>query len=209
LQAARISGLLSPYLEGLRLTHIQLEQISNYLALLVKWNAKANLTAIRNPEEMLHRHFGESLFTAIKLYPSADSSGETLIDFGSGAGFPGIPIKILVPTLQVRLIESQNKKATFLREVIRTLGLKDIQVHLGRAEQSGLTAKLVTMRAVEKFEESLHTAASLVENRGRLGLLIGAAQVEKAKALSSSMRWSDAMMIPASEQRVLLVGNKN
>jgi 16S rRNA (guanine527-N7)-methyltransferase len=209
LQAARISGLLSPYLGGFRLTHIQLEQISNYLALLVKWNARTNLTAIRNPEEILRRHFGESLFAATKLYPSADSSGETLIDFGSGAGFPGVPIKILAPTLQVRLIESRNKKATFLREVIRTLGLKDIQVHLGRAEQSGLAAKLVTMRAVEKFEESLHTAASLVENHGRLGLLIGAAQVEKAKALSSSMQWSDAIMIPASEQRVLLVGNKN
>jgi 16S rRNA (guanine527-N7)-methyltransferase len=192
---------------SIRLTASQIEQISTYLALLVKWNARTNLTAIRDPEEMVRRHFGESLFAAGKLYPSFAGAEETLIDFGSGAGFPGIPIRICVPELHVILIESHNKKATFLREVIRTLGLKEIQVHMGRAEDSGLTAKTVTMRAVEKFEQSLPVAASLVEDDGRLALLIGAGQVGKAKSLVPSMQWDEPVKIPGSEQRVLLIGN--
>jgi len=83
-------------------------QISTYLDLLIKWNAKTNLTAIRDPEEIVRRHFGESLFAASKLYPDDPSAEETLIDFGSGAGFPGVPIKIHAPELHVILIESQN-----------------------------------------------------------------------------------------------------
>jgi len=209
LEAARISDLLSPFLGELRLTDVQLGQISSYLALLLKWNAKTNLTAIRDPEEIVRRHFGESLFAARKLYGTEKSPGQTLIDFGSGAGFPGIPIKVLFPGLQMTLIESQNKKATFLREVIRSLRLKDIQVHIGRAEHSGLTAQTVTMRAVEKFEESLPVAASLVEPRGRLALLIAAGQTEKARVLAPSIQWGEPMKIPSSEQRVLLLGNKN
>jgi 16S rRNA (guanine527-N7)-methyltransferase len=209
LEKSRISHLLSRFIGELRLTEVQLDQISDHLDLLLKWNSRTNLTAIRDPEEIVRRHFGESLFAGRMLYPHAESSDETLIDFGSGAGFPGIPIKILVPTLRVTLIESQNKKATFLREVIRALGLKEIQVHLGRAEQSGLTANTVTMRAVEKFEESLPVAASMVEPGGRLALLIGAAQVGKAKSLAPLIPWSEAVRIPGSEERVLMVGNKN
>jgi len=209
LEKARILDLLSPFLGELRLADVQREQISNYLDLLLKWNSKTNLTAIRDPEEIMRRHFGESLFVGRMLYPNAESSAETLIDFGSGAGFPGIPIKILVPALPVTLIESQSKKATFLREVTRSLGLKEIQVHVGRAEESGLKAKTVTMRAVEKFDQSLPVAASIVEPGGRLALLIGAAQAEKAKSLAPLIPWSEAVRIPGSEQRVLLVGNKN
>ena len=184
-------------------------QISTYLDLLIKWNAKTNLTAIRDPEEIVRRHFGESLFAATKLYPDEGSAEETLIDFGSGAGFPGIPTKIYAPELHVILIESQNKKATFLREVIRSLGLKEIQVHLGRAEQSALSARTVIMRAVEKFEQSLPVAASLVEDRGRLAVLIGAGQVEKTKSLVPSVQWGESVRIPGSEQRALLVGKKD
>ena len=208
MKASQIFGLLAPFLGGVPLSSSQLEQLSNYLDLLVKWNAKTNLTAIRDPEEIVHRHFGESLFAARNLYPNVQNTRETLIDVGSGAGFPGIPIKIFAPELHVTLIESQHKKAIFLREVIRTLGLKQINVHMGRAEQSGLTAKTVTMRAVEKFEESLSVAASLVEQDGRLTLLIGEAQVEKAKSLIPALQWREAIKIPGSEQRVLLVGGK-
>ena len=208
MKASQIFGLLAPFLGGVPLSPSQLEQLSNYLDLLVKWNAKTNLTAIRDPEEIAERHFGESLFAARNLYPNVQNTRETLIDVGSGAGFPGIPIKIFAPELHVTLIESQHKKAIFLREVIRTLGLKKINVHMGRAEQSGLTAKTVTMRAVEKFEESLSVAASLVERDGRLAPLIGEGQVEKAKSLISALQWREAMKIPGSEQRVLLIGGK-
>src|SRR6202021_2800782 len=98
---------------------ILIPQLSLSPDLLLKWNSRTNLTAIRDPEEIVRRHFGESLFTGTQL-PEAT----TLLDFGSGAGFPGLPIQLLLPNLQVTLAESQNKKATFLREVIRTLGLR-------------------------------------------------------------------------------------
>src|SRR6202022_891918 len=94
-------------------------QLSTYLDLLLKWNARTNLTAIREPEEIVRRHFGESLFAGRQL-----GTCKTLLDFGSGAGFPGVPIQLLRPEIQVTLAESQNKKATFLRELVRTLGLK-------------------------------------------------------------------------------------
>ena len=211
----RIAELVAPYLTSEQLAAPaaldaqKIRQIAAYLDLLLRWNARVNLTAVREPEEIIRRHFGESLFAAKHLYSSEPCAKETLIDFGSGAGFPGIPTKIYVPELHVILIESQNKKATFLREVIRSLGLKEIQVHLGRAEQSALSARTVIMRAVEKFEQSLPVAASLVEDRGRLAVLIGAGQVEKTKSLVPSVQWGEAVRIPGSEQEVLLVGKKN
>ena len=208
MEASRICDLLASFLGSVRLTSSQIEQISIYLDLLLRWNAKTNLTAIRDPEEMVRRHFGESLFAATHLYSGEPSGQERLIDFGSGAGFPGIPIKIYASELHVTLIESQNKKATFLREVIRALGLKDIQVHAGRAEGSGLVAKTVTMRAVEKFEQSLPMAVSLLDQNGRLALLIGAGQVEKARSLVPSLQWSELVRIPGSAERVLFVGEK-
>ena len=112
-----IASLLAPYL--LEVPASILPQLSTYLDLLLKWNARTNLTAIRDPEEIVRRHFGEGLFTATHLDPST----ATLLDFGSGAGFPGLPIALLRPDIQVTLAESQNKKATFLREAVRTLNL--------------------------------------------------------------------------------------
>ncbi|HEX6466543.1 MAG TPA: RsmG family class I SAM-dependent methyltransferase, partial [Terriglobales bacterium] len=105
-------------------------------------------------------------------------------------------------------VESQNKKATFLKEVIRALGLIDIQVHQGRAEDSVLKAQTVTMRAVERFEVSASAAATLVEPGGRLALLIGAPQVNKAQSLLPDFQWQPAIEIPQSEQRVLLLGGR-
>jgi 16S rRNA (guanine527-N7)-methyltransferase len=206
LDTAIISTLLVPYLGHDSLNPIQLEQTHSYLALLLKWNARINLTAVRTPEEIVRRHFGESFFAAQSLFPAKAASGETLIDLGSGAGFPGLPIKILIPALQVTLIESQNKKATFLKEAIRALQLKDTRVYAGRAEDSGLKADTVTMRAVEKFQAALPIACSLLKPNGRLALLIGAPQTGKAKAVLPNVEWEDVIAIPGSEQRVLLTG---
>src|ERR1700688_350933 len=122
-----IADLLTPYLPDPPAT--LLPQLSTYLDLLLKWNARTNLTAIRDPEEIVRRHFGESLFAARHLDPDAT----TLLDFGSGAGFPGLPIALLRPEITVTLAESQNKKATFLREAVRTLALPT-EVWSGRVE---------------------------------------------------------------------------
>src|SRR5262245_5060358 len=126
--SATITEILRPFVE---LGREELEQTSTYLDLLLKWNAKVNLTAVRMPEEIIARQFGESFFAAERLAPQAD---ETVIDLGSGAGFPGLPLAILAPAARVTLIESHGKKAAFLNEVIFALGLKKAKVFSQRAE---------------------------------------------------------------------------
>jgi 16S rRNA (guanine527-N7)-methyltransferase len=130
-------------------------QLHTYLALLLKWNAKTNLTAIRTPEEIVRRHFGESLFAGIHLGPCA-----RLLDLGSGAGFPGIPIQLLRPDLAVTLAESQGKKAAFLREVVRELGLKT-EVWAARAESMPASRRFeaVTLRAVDDMASAIAEAS--------------------------------------------------
>jgi 16S rRNA (guanine527-N7)-methyltransferase len=131
----------------------------------------------------------------------------SVVDVGSGAGFPGVPIKLWSPDIRLTLIESNQKKAAFLREVTRRLKLNDVDVFDRRAEdfQSG-TADLVTLRAVEKFESVLPIAARLVAPGGRLALLVGEAQVKKAQHALPSFAWDTPLTIPGSLSRVLAIG---
>lgn len=202
----KISELLEPFLAGERLSARQLQQVSAYLALLLKWNAKMNLTAVREPEEMVSRHFGESLFAAKLLLN--DAAVRSVIDLGSGAGFPGLPLALYAPETPVTLVESQNKKATFLKEVVRALDLKKVKVFGGRAEDFQETPELVTMRAVEKFEQSAAVAAGMVSVGGRLALLIGEAQASRAREILPDLEWSEAVAIPKSSARLVLVGKR-
>jgi 16S rRNA (guanine527-N7)-methyltransferase len=209
METARIAELLEPYLRradggGEVLTQVQLQQLSDFLDLLLRWNAKTNLTSVREPEAIVTRHFGESLFLARRV------SGEahTAIDVGSGAGFPGIPLKIYSPHLAVTLTESQNKKATFLNEVIRELTLTHINVFPGRAEELNLRADLVTFRAVEKFEQALLIAAKLLKPTGCLALLIGTRQKDSAQKLLTGFE-IDNSPVPESRERVLLFASRN
>jgi len=177
-----IPALLEPFITGL--TPAQLAQVSTYLDLLMRWNAKMNLTSIRTPQQIVSRHFGESFFLASRLFgprsvfqlpnyeitklPNQESpeapAPETpqLIDLGSGAGFPAIPLKIYRPDVTIKLVEAHQRKAVFLREVLRALEL-DAEVKNVRAENlPPASADLVTLRAVEKFDSILPTAARLV-----------------------------------------------
>jgi len=207
MDTARIAELLAPFLDGTALEQRQLEQLSQYLEVLLRWNARMNLTAVRNEESIVTRHIGESLFAARHLFPN--HGAESVIDLGSGAGFPGIPLKIYAPAIALTLFESQNKKATFLKEVVRTLHLEQVVVFNGRAEQFPAKADLVTLRAVEHFESVLPVAASLLHNgppgNGRLALLIGEAQVSRAQKLLPRFSWQSPIMIPRSSARVLLI----
>jgi 16S rRNA (guanine527-N7)-methyltransferase len=205
MDSSHISALLRPYLGGSELTAHQLGDISTYVDLLSKWNAKMNLTAVRDPEEMVRRHFGESLFAARHLV--SQDSEITAADVGSGAGFPGIPLKIFAPQLHVTLIEAHGKKATFLREVIRSLRLTNIDVFQERAEKWGRTADLVVLRAVERFASVLPIAASLVAAGGRLGLLIGQDQGPIAEQLLPGS-WQNSIPIPETAKRLLQVWSK-
>jgi 16S rRNA (guanine527-N7)-methyltransferase len=208
MESPRIAELLRPFTGRVERSGDLQEQLRLYLDLLLKWNARINLTAVRDQEQIVTRHFGESLFGARVLLDDFDSAQApiTLADLGSGAGFPGIPLKLWTPQIHLTLIESQNKKATFLREVIRLLKLDAVEVFCGRAEDWAKTADLVTLRAVEKFERVLPVAASLVAPGGRLGLFIGEQQLTKAhEILGEPFAWRDPVVIPNSDGRVLAV----
>jgi 16S rRNA (guanine527-N7)-methyltransferase len=208
-----IASLLVPYVEtsGLRfgLPESLLAQFSVYLDLLLRWNARTNLTAVRAPEEMVTRHFGESLFAARQIFPAGNSGlgpATRLADVGSGAGFPGLPIKLWAPQLHVTLIEAQQRKATFLREVVRALRLTGVEVRSTRAELVTETFEMVTLRAVESFDEVVVVASRLVRPGGRLGLLIGEDQVAKARDVLPVVQWEKPVIMPNSLRRVVLVG---
>jgi 16S rRNA (guanine527-N7)-methyltransferase len=174
LTESRIATLLQPYLgqEGEPVPSGLYAQLSTYLDLLVKWNARTNLTAIRKPEEMVRRHFGESVFAGVHL-GSRLPAGATVLDFGSGAGFPGLPIQLLRPELCVTLAESQGKKASFLREVVRTLGLRT-EIWAGRVEaMEAVGGRLrqfdaVTLRAVDNMQQALAEARRRIAPGGWL-----------------------------------------
>lgn len=218
METDRIKELVSPFLGGASLRPLQFQQLSQYLGLLLRWNAKTNLTAIRDEESIVTRHFGESLFAARHLFPQSSVTGaHSVADLGSGAGFPGIPLKIYAPGIALTLIESQNKKATFLKEVVRALHLDRGTVFNGRAEQFPNKVDLVTLRAVENFESTLPVAASLIGKRSetasigpatpcQLALLIGSAQAMRAQELLPSFKWEAPLPIPHSSARILLIG---
>jgi len=205
----RIAALFEPFLGGEAASPQLIAQVQVYLDLLLRWNARTNLTGIRDPEQIVTRHFGESLFAARVLRDAGAlaASDLTLADVGSGPGFPGIPIGLLAPELSLTLIESQNKKSSFLREVIRTLGLDRAKVFNGRAENWNYTAGIVTLRAVEKFETVLPIAASLVAPGGTLCLLIAASQLATAqRSLGSQWRFSVPAPTPETLGRVICMG---
>jgi 16S rRNA G527 N7-methylase RsmG len=292
METARIAALLEPFLKQ-SLSSQQLTQISMYIDLLLRWNARINLTAIRDPEAIVTRHFGESLFAAQTLFPGVGTSPGSspahvgtgaltcpaehssaqipaahdspdadvaecfpvgngviratvrrsqvqhpssashapkpdpgsatslsspelsthpgasptldLLDLGSGAGFPGLPIKLWAPHLRATLVESQNKKVAFLREVIRALTLTGIDVLLARAETLSARASVVTLRAVEDFESILPIAAKLVAPQGRLALLVGESQVARAGSLCPTFSWHPPLLVPQSSSRVLQI----
>jgi 16S rRNA (guanine527-N7)-methyltransferase len=223
MEPAHIAELLRPFLGDDALTTNDLLNISMYIDLLLRWNARINLTAVRNQEEIVTRHFGESLFAARHLFPAPNRVGADalvrpaeqssaltrLIDVGSGAGFPGLPIKIWAPYINVTLIESNQKKATFLREVTRMLTLININVFPGRAEDyPNPPAEVVTLRAVERFETTLPIAASLVAPRGRLALLISEPQLARAKNLTPAFAWEPPLPVPLSSSRVLAIATR-
>lgn len=193
--------MLRPFAE---LTDQQLAATLAYLGLLQKWNSRVNLTAVRSANEILRRHFGESFFAAQVLI-SKDYAG-SVIDLGSGAGFPGVPLAMYAPKSQVTLIESNSKKAAFLNEVVRTLDLKNVKVFNRRAEDYAQCAELVVMRAVERFESSVVVASRLVELNGRLAVMLGEAQVSQAKALLPTWKWQEVIECPESQSRLILVG---
>jgi 16S rRNA (guanine527-N7)-methyltransferase len=184
----------------------QVLQIQQYIKILLTWNEKINLTAIRDPLEILYRHFCESMYAA----DAVPLDKGRLADVGSGAGFPGLPLKILRPDLQVFLVESNIKKVTFLAEVIRELGLTGAQVLSRRYEELGeevAPLDYVCSRALGEFSTFLEWASSQQIAAKQVILWIGArdlADIEKV----STWDWHEPIPVPNSLQRLLLVGTR-
>ena len=170
------------------------------------WNEKVNLTAIRDPLEILYRHFCESMYAA-EAIPLKNGR---LADAGSGGGFPGLPLKIIRPDLQVFLVESNIKKVTFLAEVIRELGLSDAQVLARRYEELGeevAPLDYVCSRALGEFPSFLEWARSEQIAAKQVILWIGARDLPEVKKIRT-WDWREPIPVPNSLRRLLLVGTK-
>jgi 16S rRNA (guanine527-N7)-methyltransferase len=179
-------------------------RFENYFLLLLRWNARINLTAIRSEEEILRRHFVESIACARAL----PAEVETLLDFGSGAGFPGIPIALCRPEIAVTLAESQGKKAAFLSEAVRVAGV-GAKIHSGRAEALHAEFDCVTLRAVDKMDRAVQTAARLVRPGGWLALMTtGAEEIKLQAAAGPEFSWSQAVELRGGGDRVVALGKR-
>lgn len=206
LDSNRLRQLLEPY--DLNLATGQVDQILAYLNLLLRWNQKINLTAIRTPEECVTRHFGESLFIARHLQLHGQ-----LLDIGSGAGFPGLALKITFPELSVTLLEPVAKKRAFLKEAARVCGFSKVSVRGDRVEELVRTTPppqfdFATMRAVGNLEQFVPLAAQCLRPNGRLLLWLSQQQADTLGPISSDLTWSAPLPIPLTHSGVVCCGTR-
>ena len=183
----------------------------DYLALLVRWNQTYNLTAVRDPHEMVVKHLLDSL----AMHPFVDAlaaTAGTLADLGTGAGLPGIPLAIVKPGLRVTLVESNGKKARFLREVVRRLGLQDVRVAESRIEtfdEPGAYAA-ITARALASLPLILELGGHLLRPDGQLLAMKGIHPGDEIAALPAgwTVRASHLLRVPGldAERHLVVVG---
>jgi 16S rRNA (guanine527-N7)-methyltransferase len=179
-----------------------------YLSLLLRWNATYNLTAVRDPHEMVTRHLLDSL----ALQPYVESG--SLADLGSGAGLPGIPLALARPQLQVSLVESNGKKARFLREAVRTLGIGNARVAETRAEALDAAGRYdaITARALDTLAGIVAVGGHLLKPEGRLLAMKGAAPDAEVAALPPgwAVQAVHKLVVPglAGERHLVVVGRE-
>src|ERR1700687_4829423 len=179
----QICEILPPY--DISPNEDQIAMIQEYLLLLLKWNRSVNLTSIQNPAEIVGRHFGESMFAA-KLLPVENCR---LADVGTGAGFPGLALKISCPSVHLTLIESNKKKCAFLAEVVRTLEFSGVEIHPERFEQirpQTVRVNIIVSRAMGDFKQLLRWSAGSLVRRGHIMIWVGA---EDATRIASNSDW--------------------
>ncbi|MBR5319803.1 MAG: 16S rRNA (guanine(527)-N(7))-methyltransferase RsmG [Peptococcaceae bacterium] len=155
--------------EGFNLTEQQNKQFVTYFDMLIDWNQKINLTAIEEPTEVAYKHFVDSA-CLMRVVP--DLKHKTMIDIGTGAGFPGVPLNIMEPELYVTLFDSLNKRILFLQELCKALELKNIRAVHGRAEEFGIKPDyrqqfdIATARAVARMPVLLEICLPFVKKGG-------------------------------------------
>jgi 16S rRNA (guanine527-N7)-methyltransferase len=198
----QICEALAPF--AISPTEDQIAKIRDYVSILLRWNRSISLTSITDPVEIVGRHFGESMY-ASKVLPVENCR---LADVGTGAGFPGLALKIACPSIQLLLIESNKKKCAFLSEVVRTLGFRDVEIRPERFEEirpEPVLANLITSRAVGEFKQLLRWSARALARRGHLLLWVGADDSTRI-ARTPRWTWQPAVRIPDSQRRFILIG---
>ncbi len=185
---------------GIEIGPLAAEQFTVHARELVRWTAKANLTAITDAKQIAVKHILDSLAPTPLLPPDA-----TLLDIGSGGGFPGIPLKIVRPTLTVSLVDASRKKVNFLKHVLRTLGLTGIQARHLRAEDLGRNRDLphefdvIISRALSALEPFIGLAFPLLAPAGMIIAMKGKPrESEAATALSSVL---ERLALPDRQKR--------
>jgi 16S rRNA (guanine527-N7)-methyltransferase len=179
-------------------------RFANYISLFVRWNDHLNLSAIRDEEGIISRHIIESIIVSSALPRGI----RTLLDFGSGAGLPGIPIALCRPEIAVTLAESQGKKAAFLQEAVRVLGI-EVQVHAGRAEALDTDFDCVILRAVDKMPKAVAAAVPLVAPAGWLALMTTTSELERLKhAAGPEFSWPIVKPLPGGTNRIVAFGSR-
>jgi 16S rRNA (guanine527-N7)-methyltransferase len=201
-------SLLKKGLDELSLDYTldQIKAFMTYLTELKRWNKAYNLTSLKTDEDIVIKHFLDSL-----LYLKAIPEGEIgAMDVGSGAGFPGIPIKIMRPEIEMYLLEPSRKKAGFLRHIIRTLQLDGIEVIEKRIEESGsLSVDVAVTRALFEIKDFYRKAAPLVREGGRLVVSKGPKVAEELKAVKNVDYRLLTLTLPLSKiKRCMVVINK-
>ncbi|KGM52772.1 ribosomal RNA small subunit methyltransferase G [Lysobacter concretionis Ko07 = DSM 16239] len=196
-------------LDALALDRAIAAPLSDYLELLLRWNRTYNLTAVRDPLDMVDKHLLDSL----AMHPYVDAiaaAGGALADLGTGAGLPGIPLAIAKPGLRVTLVESNGKKVRFMREVVRKLGLRDVQVAESRIEALDLPGQFdaITARALATLPLILELGGHLLKPEGRLLAMKGVYPTDEIAALPAgwAVSQSHALAVPGlSAERHLVV----
>jgi 16S rRNA (guanine(527)-N(7))-methyltransferase RsmG len=183
--------------QWMTLAEDQIRRLWEHYEILLRWNAKINLTSIPAGEEMVIRHYCESLFFGAHL--PGDPAAISVADLGSGAGFPGVPMAILQPTWRVTLLESNQRKAVFLRESTR--GLPNISVLARRAESTATTFDLLVARGVDP-KEVLKNIPRLAP---RVGLMLGEDDFSAIRNISG-IAWAEPVRLPWGDRRICLYG---
>ena len=179
-------------------------RFETYFSLFSHWNNRLNLSAVRDEKGFLSRHLVESI-TVARALPSGIA---TLLDFGSGAGLPGIPIALCRPEVVVTLAESQNKKAAFLQEAVRVLRIHAI-VSAGRAEALQQVFDCVTLRAVDKMSRAVTAAVRMVAPNGWLALMTTEKELNGLQvAAAATFSWTAPLRLPNSDSRLLALGQR-
>ncbi len=206
LNQATVLKLLDPF--GLRLTSQHTNQILLYLELLLRWNRRINLTAIRTEEECITRHFGETLYLSRRVKLEGK-----LLDIGSGAGFPGLALKIAFPGISVTLLEPAYKKRAFLKEVARACEMKCVEVRPERlkefvARDRSTLYDTATARAVGHLEQLAPQAARCLTCSGRLCLWLSSERSRIVDNFRQFFDWLPPIALPLSRQREIWIGRR-